>query len=264
MALVADKPLSYALRENIRVVTALVVRNAVSRFGESRLGFVWILVEPALYVLIYVMAHTVLKAAIPFGDSAMLFILAGIFGFRMSRGVSKKAENAVAQNQPLLTYPLVRPMDTILAAFLLEMTIWLIICALFIAGLTIALDRTVIVYPGELVACLLALFYFAFAFATFNAMVGALVPRYMMFINILNMPLMFLSGLFFLPSSFSPEVQWYLAWNPFLHCVEWFRTATYLDYQPLLDKSYLISVSTILLAIGLTLERLLRNRIINA
>ena len=39
MALLAEKPLSYALRENARVISALVVRSAVTRFGESRLGF---------------------------------------------------------------------------------------------------------------------------------------------------------------------------------------------------------------------------------
>jgi capsular polysaccharide transport system permease protein len=264
MTLVADKPFGYALRENIRVVSALVVRSAVSRFGESRFGFLWILIEPALYIGVYIVAHTVLKAKMPFGDSAVLFILAGIFGFRMSRGVSRRAENAIASNHPLLTYPLVRPMDTVLAAFLLESTIWLIICALFLTGLSYALDRTVIAYPDELAGCLLAIFYFAFSMATFNATVGALVPRYTMILNMLNMPLMFLSGVFFLPSSFPPAFQWYMSWNPFLHCVEWFRTATYLDYHPLLDKSYLLSLATILLTIGLTLERFMRNRIINA
>jgi len=264
MALVADKPFGYALRENVRVVSALVVRSAVSRFGESRFGFLWVLIEPALYIGIYILAHTALKASMPFGDSAVLFILAGIFGFRMSRGVSRKAEVAISHNHPLLTYPLVRPIDTIVAAFLLEGTIWLIICALFIIGLGYTLDRTIIAYPDELAACLLAIFYFAFAMATFNATVGALIPRYLMVFNLMNMPLMFLSGVFFLPSSFPPEIQWYMSWNPFLHCVEWFRTATYLDYHPVLDKSYLLSLATVLLTIGLTLERFMRNRIINA
>ena len=264
MSLVAEKPLSYALRENARVIAALVVRNAVSRFGDSRIGFVWILLEPALYVSVYVLAHTFLRAKLPFGDNAMLFILAGIFGFRMSRGIARKVEGAISRNHALLTYPLVRPMDTIVAAFLLEATIWLIICGLFIFGLGVALDRTIIAYPQELAGCLLAIFYFAFSCATFNAMVGTLVPRYLMLIGMVNMPLMFISGVFFLPANFPPDLQWYISWNPFLHCVEWFRTATYLDYQPVLDKGYLLSVASGLLVIGLGMERFLRNRIINA
>lgn len=264
MQTIAEKPLSYALKENIRVITALVVRSAVTRFGESRMGFVWVLIEPAAYVGIYVLVHTFFKASIPFGDSALLFILAGVFGFRMSRGVARKTENAISSNQPMLTYPLVRPLDTVIATFLLEATIWLIICGIFIIGLTYALDRTVIVYPSEFAACLLAIFYFAFAFATFNATVSALIPRYSTFLGMLNLPLMLASGVLFMPSTLPPNVQWILSWNPFLHCVEWFRTSTYLDYHPVLDKSYLLAVSTLLLPAGLMLERLYRSRIINA
>lgn len=264
MSFVVEKPFSYALRENVRVITALVIRNAVSRFGESRLGFLWILIEPASYVAIYILAHTVLRGRIPLGDTAILFIVAGILGFRLGRAVAQKAETAISANRSLLTYPLVRPMDTIFSTFLLEATIWLIICAVFITGLSFVLGQTVVAYPDDLALCLLTILYFAFCLATFNAMLGALIPRYLTVIRMFNMPLMFISGVFVPPSSFSAEAQWYLSWNPFLHCVEWFRTATYLDYHPVLDKAYLLAASTVLLTIGLTLERFLRNKIVDA
>lgn len=262
MTVITEKSFRYALSENVRIVSTLVVRSAVARFGESKLGFVWVLLEPIIYVGVFLVLRAAMSAAATFGDSAALFLLAGIFGFRMSRGIARRAENAITANQPLLTYPLVRPLDTVIAACLLETTIWLVVCALFISGLSAALERTVIVYPGELTACLLAIFYFAFATAVFNATVGALVPRYLMIIGMLNMPLMFASGVFFMPSSFPPDIQWYLSWNPYLHCVEWFRTATYLDYIPVLDKTYLLAVATVLLTVGLVLERLFRHKII--
>lgn len=231
MALLAEKPLSYALRENARVISALVVRSAVTRFGESRLGFIWILVEPAAYVGIFLLIHTQMKAHIPFGDNALLFILAGVFGFRMTRGISRKTERAIVTNQPMLTYPLVRPLDTLVATFLLETTIWMIICALFMGGLAISLDRDVIVYPGEFAEGMGAILYFAFSFAAFNATMSALVPRYDTFLSMLSMPLMLMSGVFFMPAEMPPGFQAVLWWNPFLHCVEWFRTSTYLDYH---------------------------------
>lgn len=259
-----EKPLSYALKENARVISALVVRSAVTRFSKSRLGFIWILAEPAAFVGIFLFVHTVLKSSIPFGDNAALFVLSGIFGFRMTRGISRKTERAIISNQPMLTYPLIRPLDTIIATFMLETTIWLMICSLFMGGLAYTMDRAIIVYPGEFMECLLAILFFAFAFATFNATVGALIPRYDTFLNMLNLPLMLLSGVFYMPTQLSPEVQAILWWNPFLHCVEWFRTSTYIDYIPLLDKGYLLGVATGLLAIGLTIERVFRPRIINA
>lgn len=262
MNLLTEKPLSYALKENARVITALVVRTALSRFRKGRLGFVWILLEPAAFAGIFILMHS-FTPHIPFGDNALLFILGGVFGFRMTRAISQKAERAIISNQPMLTYPLVRPLDTIIATFLLESTIWLMICALFMGGLALSTDRAVIVYPGELAECLLAMLFFAFSFATFNATVGALIPRYDTFLSILNMPLMLMSGVFFMPTQLPPEFQAILWWNPFLHCVEWFRTSTYMDYNALLDKEYLLGLSLGLLAISLTVERVYRRRIIN-
>jgi capsular polysaccharide transport system permease protein len=263
MTLLAEKPLSYALRENARVISALVVRSAVTRFGESRLGFVWILVEPAAYVGIFLLIHTQLKAHVPFGDNALLFILAGVFGFRMTRGISRKTERAIVSNQPMLTYPLVRPLDTLIATFLLETTVWLIICALFMGGLAISLDRSVIVYPGDFAEGMAAILYFAFSFAAFNATMSALIPRYDTFLSMLSMPLMLMSGVFFMPAEMPPGFQAVLWWNPFLHCVEWFRTSTYLDYHALLSKPYLLGLSTALLTAALVLERLFRRKIID-
>ena len=262
MALLAEKPLGYALRENARVISALVVRSAVTRFGDSRLGFIWILAEPAAYVGIFLLIHTQMKAHIPFGDNALLFILAGVFGFRMTRGISRKTERAIVTNQPMLTYPLVRPLDTLVATFLLEATVWLIICGLFMGGLAISLDRDVIVYPGEFAEGMFAILYFAFSFATFNATAGSLIPRYDTFLSMLSMPLMLMSGVFFMPAEMPPGFQAVLWWNPFLHCVEWFRTSTYLDYNALLSKPYLLGLSTALLTSALLMERLFRRRII--
>lgn len=262
MMVTAEKSLSYALRENARVIAALVVRNAVTRFGESRLGFIWILLEPAAFVAIFLLIHASMSH-VAFGDSALLFTITGVFGFRMTRGISRKAERGIISNQPMLTYPLVRPLDTIFATFLTESTIWLIICALFMGGLAISLDRQVIVYPIEFAECLAAILFFALSFATFNAMISGLIPRYDTFINIASMPLMLVSGIFFVPATLPPEFQNIIWWNPFLHCVEWFRTSTYLDYNSILSKGYLLSVSTGLLTVGLILERLFRRKIIN-
>lgn len=264
MALLAERPLSYALRENARVISALVVRSAVTRFGESRLGFVWILIEPAAYIGIFLVIHTTLKARIPFGDNALLFILAGVFGFRMTRGIARKTEKAISNNQPMLTYPLVRPLDTLIATFLLEATIWLIICAIFMIGLAFSLDRDIIVYPVEFAESMFAILYFAFAFATFNATIGSLLPRYDTFLSMASMPLMLMSGVFFMPAEMPPGFQAILWWNPFVHCVEWFRTSTYLDYNALLSKPYILGLSTTLLTIALILERTFRRKIISA
>lgn len=259
-----EKSFGYALKENGRVISALVVRAAVSRFSRGRVGFVWILLEPAVLLAIFLGIHTLTQLRVPFGDDPLLFMMAGVFGFRMTRGTSATAEQAIASNLPMLSYPLVRPLDTIIASFLLESTIWLIICGLFMGGLSLTTDEPVIVHPDKFAECLMAILFFSFSFATFNATVGALIPRYDIVLNLSSMPLMLLSGAFFMPTQLPPEIQAILWWNPFLHCVEWFRTSTYLDYTPLLDREYLLGLSVGLLATGLTVERVFRGKIISA
>jgi capsular polysaccharide transport system permease protein len=261
--ILSEKPFTYALKENTRVITALVIRSAVTRFGKSRMGFIWILAEPLAYVGIYILMHTAVKEHVPFGDNALLFVLTGIFGFRMTRGIAGKTERGIASNLPMLAYPLVRPLDTLVATFLLESTIWLMICAMFMAALSLVLDRPVIVYPGEFTECMMAVLYFAFSFATFNAAIAAIIPRYTVFMKMINMPLMFASGIFFVPAEMPPQVQAVIWWNPYLHCVEWFRISTYLDYNALLSKSYLLGLSTVFLTVALVIERVFRGKIIS-
>ncbi len=262
--LLTEKGFRYALSENVRVIGALVIRSGVTRFGESRIGYLWTLAEPSIYVGMFLAMHSFVRTSLPFGDSAMLFFLTGVIGFRMTNLIARKAANGLSHNGPMLGYPLVKPLDTIVAAFLLETIIWMIICSLFIFFMFAALDRHIIVYPLEFAGALLAICYFAFSFAVFNATFGALVPIWAKILSFSNMILMLSSGVLFVPSTLPPTALAIVWWNPFLHCVEWFRSATYLDYVTVLSKTYLLSAATCFLVTGLALERIYRNRIISS
>lgn len=257
-----EKTIWYGLRQNAIVVSAIILRIAMTRFGSRKFGFFWAIAEPAAFISIFVFAHTYIPGHSPFGDNAALFVLTGVFGFRMTRGISKKAEGGITSNMPLFTYPQVKPIDGIVAVFILEAIVWLIVCWIFLTGLAITMDRPLIVYPEQFVECMLSILYFSFSFSMFNATVGALIPRYKTALSMMNMPLMMFSGVFYMPAMMPPEMQAILYWNPFVHCIEWFRISTYLDYIPILDKAYLLAVSTGLLTVSLAVERLYRRKIL--
>ena len=86
-----EKGFRYALSENVRVIGALVIRSGVTRFGESRIGYLWTLAEPSIYVCMFLIMHTFVRTSLPFGDSAMLFFLTGVIGFRMTNLIARKA-----------------------------------------------------------------------------------------------------------------------------------------------------------------------------
>ena len=77
---------------------------------------------------------------------------------------------------------------------------------------------------------------------------------------IINRPMFFISGIFFIPSLLPDYVLDYLKWNPALHLIEWIRTAYYPNYDSrVLDYGFVLTLSFAFIVIGLIGERLLRH-----
>jgi capsular polysaccharide transport system permease protein len=54
-----------------------------------------------------------------------------------------------------------------------------------------------------------------------------------------------------------------LALNPVLQCVEWIRESYYWDYRSeVLDRAYVLELATIMIAMALLIERLMRGRVL--
>ena len=75
------------------------------------------------------------------------------------------------------------------------------------------------------------------------------------------MPLYFGSGIFFTMDFFSSDVLGFLAYNPILNFIEWFRDAFFTEFNSnLFDKEYAITVAVTVFGVGLLIERLMRKR----
>ncbi|MDI7860649.1 ABC transporter permease [Rhizobiaceae bacterium n13] len=259
----SDMNFAYAARQNLRVIGALAVRELATRYGQNPLNYFWGLAEPAALIGIYLVVHTLAKAHGTGGDSIILFMITGIMTFRMTRGISGKVLKAISSNQPLLTYPNVKPLDTIIARATIESLIWLIVCLIFFTAISVYLDKRVIVHKDEFALALLAVLFFSFSLGAFNAVISILVPFYSNIWNMMGLPLLLASGILYVAAEMPPQILNILVWNPFLHCVEWVRIASYLDYHTVLDREYLLTVSSILLTVALVLERMYRTRLMS-
>lgn len=255
---------AYAARQNLRVIGALAARELATRYGQNPLNYFWGLAEPAALIGIYLIVHGLVKSHGGSGsDSIILFMITGIMTFRMSRGIAGKVQKAISSNQPLLTYPNVKPLDTIVARALIESLIWLTVCLIFFSAISIYLDKRVIVHKDEFAIALLAVMFFSFSFGAFNAVISILVPFYSNIWNMMSLPLLLSSGVLYVAAEMPPQILKFLVWNPFLHCVEWIRIASYLDYHTVLDRSYLLTFSCVLLTTALVLERMYRSRLMS-
>lgn len=240
------------------VIVAIILRETKTRFGKNKLGYLWAIIEPCSYILIFLLIRSAMHMNIPFGENLFVFILSGLLVYRMFKSVTSRALNAISANQTLLTYPQVKPLDAILARICLEIATMLVVFFLFFFLLSLFSDSSIIQYPDRFAAAILATVFLSLGVGIFNAVLATLFPSWERLWGLLNLPMLILSGIFYIPKSLPPSVQAILQWNPVLNCVEWIRFAIYLDYDPLLNRSYVICFGVISILIGLLLERYYR------
>jgi capsular polysaccharide transport system permease protein len=258
---VRTPPFSSQLGVAARVVTAMILRETRTRFGRNKFGFIWLLLEPMAYVVFVVAVRSFIENRIPFGQNLLLFILSGILTFRMFSAIASRGLSAITANKALLAYPPVKPFDAIVARLVLETIIMFIIWIIFYSLLSIVSEEKVIINYVKFAEALGALCFLSFGVGTFNAVVATLLPTYERIWGVIRFPLLILSGVFYVPALSPPAMQAVIGWNPILHCVEWVRTAVYLTYDPLLDKSYVFVIGALFLVTALLLERAYRHRI---
>ena len=261
--LARGRGLLYGLSAHIRTIGALVMREALTRFGQSRIGYLWAIIEPAVFIALFIGLRTYISATVPIGESVALFVMSGIVVARLVIGMVQKVGAAIQANQQLLIYPLVQPLDTIVARCILETMTMIVVGALFFGGLLLVADNAAIndfVGFSEAAAAAIAL---SCSIGAFNAVFGTILPTWQRLWGFMSLPLFITSGAFFVPGTLPPAIVDVIWWNPVLHVVEWFRTAIYLDYHPVLEPLYPLGLSAGLLGAAVVLERVYRLRMAN-
>lgn len=250
---------------NGRVLVALIFREAAVRFGAGPFAYVWTLVEPTLLVGIMLILRIYVKHYSPaFGDSSTVFLLTGLLAFRMTRNTINKSGKAISSNTLLFGFGAVKPPDVVIARVVVEFTIWMIVLTIFFTAVSRILQVEVITKFQDFVLALCSIFFFCIAMSMFNATVGALLSIWRTIWKIATLPLLFASGVLYMPSSMPPEVQSIIVWNPFLHCIEAMRSSSYLDYMSLYSPTYLHTFTLVVMLFSLAIERLFRKEIIRA
>ena len=250
---------------NLRVIVALIFREAAMRFGSSPMSYVWTLVEPAILIAILLFARVYIKSINPaFGDSSLVFLLTGVVALRAARAIISKGGKAIQPNRALFAFGAVKPPDVVIARTVLEFAIYLIILTIFFTATQKILGQQVITDFPNFVLSMLLILFFCISMALFNATVGSLVPIWRSIWKMMSMPLLITSGVIYVPAQMPPEILSIIIWNPFLHCVEALRSSSYLDYTSVYNPHYLLGFTVTVFIISLSIERLFRNEIIRS
>ena len=243
----------------IRVLLSLVLRETRATFGTSHLGYIWAIITPTASVAILVFIFSLINRQPPFGSSLALFFATGILTLQFFNEFSNKLMTVFNANRALLTYPIIKDVDTLLARSLLIISTYLVIMCIFYSSLMLLGMAD---FPAHVEQVLFAFFATALlgiGFGAMNAVIASVWDTWIQIERVLTRPLFFISGIFYVPSHLPPEAIAILKWNPVLHLVEWFREGFYPNYNSfVLDTNYPLYIGVGLLLTGLAGERFFR------
>ncbi len=253
------------IRRHVRVVSALVRREMSAYGGESRLGYMWAIIEPILHLLGYmVIFEYILKRNSSLGGSLPLFLLTGIVPYFLFSKMAVYVSSAVRSNRSLLNLPPVKPFDVVVARVVLESTTYLFVGFIMFVGLYLGGIASAIPYDPMAVmqACVLSI-CLGLGVGMINLVITSFFHNWMTIYGLFSFPLWFFSGLWFLPEQVPQPFREYVLYNPLTHVVMWFRTGFYRDFKAVyLDPSYVVGVSVLLVVIGSALMRVTRRKLL--
>ena len=246
-----------------RVIGALVLREIHTINGNSRLGYLWVLIQSIFSIGVFWGVRYFMGAGqAPHGMNMAVFLATGFaFWNIFSNGISR-CMTAVEANKTLLTFPQVTEFDVMLARIIV-ISATQIITASIICVISMALLDEVMIF-GSLTLLLFLMItvpMLTLGCGMVFASLAVFVPALNNIIPMVLRILFFLSGVFFSVSVFSQSVSEILLLNPILHAIELVRMSLHEPYAVTGVSSTYVFISTVMMcAVGGYLERYVRTR----
>jgi len=240
------------------VIYALLLRELSSRFGKSRGGFLWVLVEPIAHLMIPVLMFGFIRQRLMPGVEYPVFLVYGFLPFLLFKAICLQIVDGVNAAQGLLSYRQVLLMDVFIAKAMAHCVIQAVVFSLVLTGLAMFGYDVLPPRPVELAGVLALAAVLAFGLGVLFAAVASLIPDTRPVIHVMFMPLYFVSGILFPVTRFPDDWVRWMAINPVLHLVELSRVMGVDGYEPMKYTSVLYPVALALVAtiVGLMLYRL--------
>ena len=240
----------------LRTISALMLREMTTRFGRRPGGYVWALLQPLGVIIIMAFAFSLLSRSPALGTSFLLFKATGMMVFQMFRVTSRTVGNALGFSRALLTYPGVTWLDAVLARFLLNALVTVLVTIVILTGIVLFDGlRPTLDWPSVVLAMVLAALL-GLGFGTLNAFLFERFDIWENIWNIFSAPLMIISGVLMLYENLPQIAQEWLWYNPLLHLTGMMREGFYSTYTPQYVSVSLVMVFALLpLVMGLILLR---------
>ena len=212
-------------------IWALLLRELQTRFGQYRLGYVWVVLEPLLSIgILLVLFGTVMQRTLP-GMDYEIFLLNGILPFFMFRSGVIQALGAIQANKGLFSYRPVKPIDALLARTFLEFLLTFIAYIFFSLVFLWFSYNISFEHIPELLCYWGLLFIFMVSFSLIFMVIGDFSKEIGKFLSVAFLILYLLSGIIYSIHIVPAQYREYLLWNPLIHIIELMRHAVAPNYE---------------------------------
>jgi capsular polysaccharide transport system permease protein len=250
----AGTTLLRGLKRQARVISALMIREAMSRYGHESLGFFWVMGEPLLLTSGVMVLWTISNQTHGSGVGVIPFTLTGYSMLTLWRHIVFKSVHGMRYNASLTFHAQVQFLDILLARALLE-TIG-VLAAFFIAymplyclDLIMPLRDPLVFFGGWFLTA-----WFAFGFGLCVAALSELNETFERVIQPAMYITLPLTGAFYMVDWMPLQAREVLLWSPLVQGMEMFRGGLFpADIPTEWDPVYLFACAFGTMAIGLPL-----------
>ncbi len=240
----------------LRAIIALMLREMESTYGRQPGGYVWAILQPVGMIVVLSLAFSMLVHKPPLGTSFIFFYATGFLPFDMYGTMSSKVSSALTYSRPLLSYPRVTWIDTIIARVLLNALTLLMVFFIVIFGIMLLYETRAMLDITPLMLGLGMAVTIGVGVGTVNCLLIGLYPVWGIVWGVLSRPLFLVSGVLFMPEDMPRHIAQYLYWNPLVHAIGLVRQGLFSTYDaPYVSLAYGYGFGVALFAVGLIFLR---------
>ena len=255
--------LGRAFAAQVRILVALLLRELITRFGRSSIGYAWVLFEPLAHISIMVtLISTFAHGDPPVGETFAVFYFTGIIPYHLFTHTASQICVSIPANRAMLQLPIVTTIDVFLSRGILEFLTECSVALIFVVAFGLIGLHSIPINPIGVITALVQLWIVALSVGIFNAIIVAHFGAWERIWGALMSVLYFSSGTFYVPQIMPVEIRNVLAWNPVLQAIELVRANYFhVPQHPWVSSSYMWMLAVELMAASLVLERVFRRRL---
>lgn len=252
------------IQNTLTVWHALFLREALDRFFGTRAGWAWLIIEPAVHLLIMGYYFSLLRGAFCGNVDIFLWICVGMLAFFLFRRTAVQVQHAVDCNKAFFAFRQVRPLDAAVARALVEAFSMFFVSLALLITLGFFGKQFLPSDPLLLLIVLGGIWVFGLGYGLITSTFQRLVPETGHIFSILFMPLYVLSGAIIPLNRIPMPYRDWLMYNPLAHAIEIVRLA-FFNHYPVVEGvslAYFFKSILILAIIGLVLYKLFETQLL--